>query len=119
MFDVANLIHIILDILKVLKMLTFSEYYNGRQGEMGLADIDAFPSEDKLLLRALHVAVRSHNDKVMDFLAGLSKHDENIRRALSAYKDQRNSVNQKTPKQKNHDNSDVVLPNEADGGASF
>lgn len=99
------------------KMRTFSEYYDGRQGEeMGLGDVDAFPSEDKLLMKIAMMAIRNHNDKTMDFFASLSKHDENIRRVMSRYKDERNSVDPKTYKQKRHDNEDIISPSTADAG---
>lgn len=96
-------------------MLTFSEYYNGRQGEgQALGDMDAFPSDDQLLLKVAAMAIRNHNDKIMDFFNTLAKNDGNIKRVLNNYKDNRNSNDPKTYRQQNNDDRDTIIPSSAD-----
>lgn len=83
-------------------MKTFSKYYE----EMGLGDISN-TDESEILNKIAEIAIRNHQDKVMQFFEFLSKHDESIKTELDKYKDKRNSY---MPT----DQKDVIIPNAAD-----
>lgn len=97
-------------------MKSFLDYYKIREEE-GLADIDAMPNEDEMLLKVAKMAISRHQERVLEFFSALGKQDEDIRKVLNSYRDKRNSQRPHDLKVKSDADKDVVAPNQADMGS--
>lgn len=96
-------------------MKSFSEFCEDRDEEKGLGDIDAMPDEDEILLKMAKMVIDRHQDRFLDFLGTLAKHDDDIKRILGKYRDKRRDYLPMDLRMgSREDEKDIVAPNTAD-----
>ena len=98
------------------KIKSFLQYCEDRdEVDKGLADIDAMPNEEELLLKLCKMAVNRHQEKLVEFLGALAKNDDDIKRILGKFKDKRRDyLPMDLRKGSEQDEKDIVAPNSAD-----
>ena len=96
------------------KIKSFLEYCEDRDSDQGLADIDAMPNEDEMLLKLCQLAISRHQERLVDFFSKLAKQDEDIKRILSEYRDKRRSYLPQDLRRGSEEEKDIIAPNAAD-----
>jgi hypothetical protein len=94
-------------------MKSFLDYCKYREEE-GLADIDAMPNEDEMLLKIAKMAISRHQERILEFFNALSRSDDDIKNLLNKYKDKRSSYSPHDLKVRSDAEKDIVAPNSAD-----
>jgi hypothetical protein len=106
------------------KIKSFSQYCedrdeNAENADKGLADIDAMPNEDELLLKMAKMAINRHQDRFLEFFRTLGKNDDDIKRVLGQFRDKRrNYLPMDLRKGSEQEEKDVVAPNTADAAGA-
>ncbi len=102
-------------------MKRFLDYYRFREDEnqdhepeKGLGDINAMPNDDEILIKLAKMAVSRHQERMIEFFSALSRHDDDIKRLLDKYKDNRRGYPINDTRPKGSDDKDVIAPNQAD-----
>ena len=107
------------------KIKSFSQYCEDRDeneenSDKGLADIDAMPNEDELLLKIAKMAINRHEDRLLDFFRILSKNDDDIKKILGQFRDKRrNYLPMDLRKGSEQEEKDVIAPNTADAAGAI
>jgi hypothetical protein len=99
------------------KFKRFSEFcadHDGQDDEKGLADIDAMPNEDELLMKIAQLAISRHQERFIEFFSTLARQDDDIKRMLGKYRDKRRDLPNDLRKGSERDEKDIVAPNTAD-----
>lgn len=104
------------------KIKSFSQYCETRDEadpDKGLADIDAMPNEDELLLKIAKMAINRHQERLLEFFRVLGKNDDDIKRVLGQFRDKRkNYLPMDLRKGSEQEEKDVVAPNTADAAGA-
>jgi hypothetical protein len=98
------------------KIKSFLEYCENRDedDDKGLADIDAMPNENELLLKLSHMAINRHQEKLIEFFTVLAKNDDDIKRILGKYRDKKRDYLPVDLRKGSEQEKDIVAPNSAD-----
>ena len=101
-------------------MKSFSTYYKMREeDEKGLADIDAMPDEDEMLLKLAKMVISRHRERLIDFLNSLARHDDDIKNTLGKFRDKQRNYLPKDLRSGDEDREkDIIAPSAADTGGT-
>lgn len=100
---------------KIKSFLEYCEEREDNEDEKGLADIDAMPNEDEILIKLAKMVISRHQERFIEFLNTLSKNDDDIKRILGNFRDKRRDyLPQDLRVGSDREDKDVVAPSTAD-----